>query len=116
MNNGYFLTVFFMNHTFCVLVRIASVRRFLQISKTYVFPKELQRTVNEKIHNPLISAQTKIDFITNFAVITNVIIKRVHCILHLRTSLVTSNLFPREKKNTLNINRSDPNGKTFAPM
>ena len=29
----------FMNHMFCVFVRIASARRFLQKSKTYVFLK-----------------------------------------------------------------------------
>ena len=30
---------FFMNHTFCVFVRIALLKRFLQISKTFVFQK-----------------------------------------------------------------------------
>ena len=29
--------VFFINHTFCVFVRIASTRRFLQIHNTHVF-------------------------------------------------------------------------------
>ena len=35
------LTVFFINHTFCIFVRIAAVRRFKQISKTYVFLKNV---------------------------------------------------------------------------
>ena len=33
-----------------------------------------------KIHDPLIIVQTKSDVTTNFAVITNVVIKGVHCI------------------------------------
>ena len=33
------LNSFFKNHTFCVFVRISLARRFLQISKTYIFLK-----------------------------------------------------------------------------
>ena len=36
--------------------------------------------VTEIIHDPLIFCADRIDVITNFAVITNVVIKRVHCI------------------------------------
>ena len=43
------------------------------------FPKEKQGTVNEKIQDLLIFCADRIDVITNFAVITNVVIKRVHC-------------------------------------
>ena len=39
---------FFMNHMFCVFVRIASARRFLQISKTYVFLKNNMRLSMKK--------------------------------------------------------------------
>ena len=63
-----------MNHTFCVFVRIASAN-----TQNVCFPEEYHENNNEKkIHDPLIFDQ--IDVITNFAVITNVVIKRVHCI------------------------------------
>ena len=44
------------------------------------FPKERHSNINEKIHNPLIFCVDQIDVIMNFAVIMNVVIKRVHCI------------------------------------
>ena len=67
-----------MNHTFCVCVRIASVRRFFQIAKTYVF---LQNNMGLSIKNTQSAdlCADRIDIITNFAVVTNVVIKRVHC-------------------------------------
>ena len=34
----------------------------------------------KKIHDPLIFCADQIEVITNFAVITNVVTKRVHCI------------------------------------
>ena len=43
------------------------------------FPKEKHGTVNEKLHDPLILCADRIDVITNFAVIMNAVIKRVHC-------------------------------------
>ena len=52
---------YFMNHMFCVFVKIALGRRFLQISKT-CFPKENCGTVNENIHNRLIFVQTELTF------------------------------------------------------
>ena len=67
-----------MNHTFCLFVRIASPRIFLQISKTYDF---LNNNIGLSMKNSR-SAEfyaDRIDAITNFAVITNVVIKRVHC-------------------------------------
>ena len=70
-----------MNHTFCVFVRIISARQFLQISKTYVSFKnnmELHCINGKKTRSADVWAD-RIDVITNFAVITNVVIKRVHC-------------------------------------
>ena len=58
-----------MNHTFCVFIRI-----------TLYFPEEKHGNINEKIQDPLVFCADQIDIITNFAVITNVFIKRVHCI------------------------------------
>ena len=58
MNKGSLSTVFFMNNTVCVFVRIAS----------------WSRGDSNKYTNRMISGR-----ITNFAVITNVVIKRVHC-------------------------------------
>ena len=72
---------FFMNHTFCVFVRIASVRRFLQISKTYVFLNN-NMGLSMKTARPADFCADRIDVITNFAVLLNVIIKRVHCSLY----------------------------------
>ena len=67
-----FKKLFFINQTFCVFVRIASARRFQQIHKTYVFLRNKMGISVKKIHDPLI-----FDVFTNFAVITNVVIKRV---------------------------------------
>ena len=63
-----------MNLTFCEFVRIASVRQFIQIFKNVCFPKNNMRLSMKKytIH-PFFFLQTKL---TNFAVITNVVIKR----------------------------------------
>ena len=47
----------------------------------------------KKIHDPLIFCTDRIDVITNFAVITNVVIKRVHCIL--------SGVFDRNQKHNI---------------
>ena len=69
-----------MNHTFCVFVRIASARRFLQISKTYVFLKNNMGLSTKKKRSADFCAD-RIDVITIFAVITNVIIKRVYYII-----------------------------------
>ena len=55
---------FFMNHTFCVFVRIAS--------KTYVFTKNNMGMSMKKIHDQ--KCADRMDVITNFAVITNVVI------------------------------------------
>ena len=49
-----------MSHKFCVLVRVASVRRFLQVSKTYVFLKNDMELSMKKIHDPLIFVQTEL--------------------------------------------------------
>ena len=68
-----------MNHTFCVFARIAWTRRFLQISKMSVFLKNNMGLSMKNTRNTDFCAD-RIDFKTNFAVIMNVIIKRVHCI------------------------------------
>ena len=71
-----------MNLTFCVFVRIASGRQFLQISKTYVF---LKNNMGLSIKNTWSAdfCADRIDVITNFADITNVVIKRVNCNSHI---------------------------------
>ena len=51
---------FYMNHTFCVFVRIASLRRFKQIHITYVFLKNNMGISMKKIHDLLIFVQTKL--------------------------------------------------------
>ena len=66
---------FYMNHMFCLFVGIASA--ILTNIKNVCFPKEKHGTVNEKNTR---SGDFCVDHITNFAVITNVVIKRVHCI------------------------------------
>ena len=66
-----------MNHTFCVFVRTASARRFLQIPKTNMFLKNNMGISMKNARSADLCAD-RIDVITNFAVITNVIIKRVH--------------------------------------
>ena len=43
------------------------------------FLKEQHGTGNEKVHDPLIFCEDQIGVITNFAIITNAVIKRVHC-------------------------------------
>ena len=67
-----------MNHTFCIFVRIASARRFLQISKSYFF---LKNNMGLSIKNTQSAdfCADRIDVITNFAAITNVVITRVYC-------------------------------------
>ena len=56
-----------MNHTFSVFVRIASARRFLQISKTYVF---LKNNMGQSMKNTQFAdCADRIDVMTNFAVI-----------------------------------------------
>ena len=67
-----------MNHTFCVFVRIASARRFLQILKTYVFLKN-NMALSMKNTRSADFCEGQINVITNNAVITNVVKKRVHC-------------------------------------
>ena len=67
-----------MNHTFCVFVRIASARRSLLISKTYVFLKNNMGQSIKKNTRAADFCADQIDVITDFAVITNVVIKRVH--------------------------------------
>ena len=57
---------FFMNHTFCVFVRIASARRFLQIPKTYVFLKNNMGISMKNTRSADLCAD-HIDFLTNFA-------------------------------------------------
>ena len=47
-------------------------------SKKYTKRVFLQNS-NEKLHDPLIFLADQIDAIKNFAVITNVVTKRVHC-------------------------------------
>ena len=71
-----------MSYTFCVLVRIASVRRFLQVSKTHVFLKNNVGLSMKKNTRSADFCADRIDVITDFAVITNVVIKRVHCSFH----------------------------------
>ena len=67
----------FINHTFCVFVRIASARRFLQIHKTYVLLSNNMGISMKNIRSANSSAD-QIGVITNFTVITNVFIKRFH--------------------------------------
>ena len=55
-----------MNHTFFVFVRIASAKNNMGISM-------------QKYTIRWIFCTDQIDIITNFAVITNIVIKRVHC-------------------------------------
>ena len=43
----------------------------------------------KEIHDPLIFCADRIDIITNFAVITNVVVKRVHFTLNQMRSLMT---------------------------
>ena len=62
---------------FCVLVRIASARGFLQVSKTFVFLKNNMRLSMKENTRSADFCADRIDVITNFAVITNVVIKRV---------------------------------------
>ena len=66
---------FYKSYVLCICYRIASSRRFLQISKTYVFLK----SNNEKNTRSADFCADRIDVITDFVVITNVVIKRVHC-------------------------------------
>ena len=65
MINGYFQTDFFMNHTFCVFVRIASARRFLQIPKMYVFLKNNMGMSMKKIHDSMSFVQTELTYMYN---------------------------------------------------
>ena len=67
-----------MNHAFCVFVRIASTRRFLQIPKTYVFLKNNMGLSMKNTRTADFCAD-RMDVITNFAVITITVVKRVHC-------------------------------------
>ena len=62
-----------MNHTFCVFVRIALARRFLQISETYIFLKNNMGLSMKNTRSADFCAD-RIDVITNFAVITNIVI------------------------------------------
>ena len=78
MNNGYFWTVWY--HTLCVFVRIASARRFLQISEMYVFLKSIMGISMKKYTIRWFLCRPNWRYITNFAITTNVVIKRVHCI------------------------------------
>ena len=63
-----------MNRTFCVFVKIASARRFLQISKTYVFLKNNMGLSMKNTQSADFYAD-QIDVITNFADIMNVVLK-----------------------------------------
>ena len=83
MNNGYFLT-YFISYTFCVFVRIASTGQFYKILKTYVFLKNNFGIPMQKYTIRLFWVD-QIDVITNYAVITNVVIKTGHYIFHLST-------------------------------
>ena len=44
-----------------------------------MFPEELHGKINEKIKRSADFCADQIDVITNFAVITNVVIRRAHC-------------------------------------
>ena len=50
----------------------------LKNSQNVCLPEEENGNINEKMLDPLIFVQKKIDVITNFAVIRNVVIKSVH--------------------------------------
>ena len=73
-----FFNIFFINHTFCIFVRIASPRRFLQISKTYVFLKNDMGQSVKKYTSSWFLCRPNWRY-NEFSVITNVVIKRVHC-------------------------------------
>ena len=74
----HFTCIIFLNHTFCVFVRLASARRFQQISQR-MFSYRITWDCQSKNTRSADFCADRIDVITNFAVITNVVIKRVHC-------------------------------------
>ena len=52
------------------------------------------------VNDPLIFCADRIDFITNFAVITNVVIKRAHCAFSINlNSLIKCHFVYKEQQN-----------------